>query len=216
MKKQLILFAVVILVFVPNVNSQTTKSRYLLSFSSNLFGSDIGSSIVNASYSWYEVEKNHNISSLKINPRLGYFLTGNFAGGLDLALSYSSRKYGTTNLSEVLYGAGPFVRFYTSPTKRFNPFIETNGTILVISSNNHLYGGGGVQENYFNVFGGMGVSYFIIENLAFELLGGYACYMRADKTSGNTYYNLNSLALKVGVCIVLGKKPNKYLAKGKL
>jgi hypothetical protein len=207
--KKILLIAFLFFGIISGIKSQNYKSHYLLGFSTNFFGTDLGSDWVNASYSWYDTEK-HKISYMKINPRFGYFVTSNLVTGLDLEFSYSSSKFGPTKLSTVLKGIGPFARFYTSTSKRFNPFIEASGTLLTIKSKNHYdYGENEGQEDYFNLFGGMGVSYFIKENLAFEVLGGYAYYIRADKVSGYTYDNLNSLAFRVCISIVLGKKLNK-------
>jgi hypothetical protein len=207
--KKILLITFLFFGIISGIKSQNYKSHYLLGFSTNFFGTDFGSNMVNASYSWYDAEK-RNISVFKINPRLGYFLTNKFVTGLDLAFSYYSTKSGTTRISDILTGVGPFARFYTSTSKKINPFIEASGTLQTIfSKNQYDYGDSKHEEDYFNLFGGIGVSYFIKENLAFEVLGGYAYYKRADKISGHTYDNLNSLTLKAGVSIVLGKKLNK-------
>lgn len=205
MKKTFLIIAVVVLL-VPGIKSQNFKSRYLLSFSSDVFGTDIGSGLGNASYSWYDTEKNHTFSAININPRAGYFLTNYFVAGLDAVFAFSSQEY-TTKSSVLSYGLGPFLRFYTSPSKKVSPFLETSCTLLNVEYKNHSYGNGKISRNYLNLFGGLGISYFITENLAFEALGGYAYLIRADKTSGETYYNLNSLALKAGITIILGKVP---------
>lgn len=139
---------------------------------------------------------------------MGYFLTNNLAAGLDLALSYSSHHAGETKSSEVNYGIGPFVRFYVNPVKKLIPFLEASGTFLSENHRSYYKVENKSHEGFFNLFGGIGVSCFIKENLAIEALGGYSRYLRTYKTTAQTYYDVNSLALKVGVIFILGNASN--------
>jgi len=198
---------ILILLFLTNLtilqinNAQTNKGRIVLSFSSNILGMNIGSSLLNTSYSW---EGDNEQTALNLTPRIGCFLGNNIAGGVDISLFYTSSKSGSDKATNTISGLGPFIRFYNSTTKNTKPFFELNASYLS-SKSKYNDVGYSVTIHIYNFFVGAGISYFAKENLAFEVVGGYSCYIPSNEDSKT----INSLSLKVGIVLLFDKKEKK-------
>ncbi len=97
------------------------------------------------------------------NPKAGYFVTEDFAVGLELGIgSYKEELAGTDTEKQSSFAAGVFGRYYFLDLgKRFKTFAEVGvgfGTVK--------YDLADVKEKFVGAGVGLGINYFVKENIA--------------------------------------------------
>jgi len=82
--------------------------------SANIMGLSFSNSTIKSDASGFVEPASDKLTSININPRIGYFLANQFAVGLDISLAYMNQKSGTSSdeSSQSLFSTGPFVRYY--------------------------------------------------------------------------------------------------------
>jgi|JI7StandDraft_1071085.scaffolds.fasta_scaffold40101_3 hypothetical protein len=140
-------------------------------------------------------------SAYNLNLRYGRLVANNFAVGISVPLTYSR----IDQQSELTYGGGPFIRYYSpfeeteGEGSKLNLLLEARGTYSQSSfedrnlkiNRNTGYMGGAV---------GVGVIYFFNESVGLETLADYTflySLSNSDKSNG--------LSLNIGFQIYLNK-----------
>lgn len=105
-------------------------------------------------------------SSFNFNPKAGYFINDDFALGLQLGIGSSKVDNDGSETTNSSFNAGVFGRYYFLDLgKRFKTFAEFGGGINSTKSEQE-----GVDEDFktngFNVGAGLGINYFVKENIA--------------------------------------------------
>lgn len=130
------------------------------------FGFEKGNIILEGSLGLYsENDKNteEKVSGFSLNPKAGYFVTEDFAVGLELGIgSYKEELAGTDTEKQSSFAAGVFGRYYFLDLgKRFKTFAEVGvgfGTVK--------YDLADVKEKFVGAGVGLGINYFVKENIA--------------------------------------------------
>lgn len=130
------------------------------------FGFEKGNIILEGSLGLYsENDKNteEKVSGFLFNPKAGYFVTEDFAVGLELGIgSYKEELAGTDTEKQSSFAAGVFGRYYFLDLgKRFKTFAEVGvgfGTVK--------YDLADVKEKFVGAGVGLGINYFVKENIA--------------------------------------------------
>ncbi|HSO85820.1 MAG TPA: outer membrane beta-barrel protein [Draconibacterium sp.] len=104
---------------IANVYAQTQKGVFLLGAGTNLDFSFLNRQVSTDSYESDKVKNN----SFELTSRLGYFLTDNFAIGIDFVSSNATVKEDGDIYKSNTFAIGPFTRFYFGQ-KNFKPFIH--------------------------------------------------------------------------------------------
>jgi hypothetical protein len=131
-------------------------------------------------------------TSIRLDPRGGYFFADKLAAGLTLAYDFQKSNVGSSfsEPSQSL-GIGPFVRYYFLPIeKRVNILAEVNGAYSRVFDAD----AGALQYGFLG-----GIALFLNSTVALELLPGY----RAYKTCGDIKSNKNSFVMNIGLQIHL-------------
>lgn len=146
-------------------------------------------------------------SSIKINPRIGYFVMDGLAVGAGINISIygykwdgSANKVNTTSLA-----FAPFARYYTDMG------LFGHGSVSLGSGKNKFTQDiGGTEtttETKFGLFGfeiGGGFAYFLNDNVAIEPLLVYGSNSLKDKTVAPNTKNINGgIQLRIGVRVFL-------------
>ncbi|MBN2615789.1 MAG: hypothetical protein JXR71_08860 [Bacteroidales bacterium] len=145
----------------------------------------------------YDLQRGHNLFTIKLQPKAGWFLNQYFCLGAQTGLGYGHEKIyssvsGETqqywfNTNAYVLEAGPLVRFYY-PAKRNAAFFHTaflyqhvrevTKTDYKNLSNNIRTHGGSVQL-------GIGYAFFITPNIGIELLPAYQWTFSKATVSGD-------------------------------
>ena len=141
-------------------------------------------------------------SNFTFTPKAGYFITNNFALGLELGFGSNKRDdYGSTPSVEKdnVMGIGVFGRYYFAELgQRFKVYSELG--VGYLSYKNELEDGNGTTENKASGFGidaGLGFNYFVTPkvaiNFALSDLIGYNTYKPENGEATNNFYvNINN------------------------
>lgn len=170
-----------------------------------MLGTDLGSGIASTTSNGL-LSLNFGLNEgagfdLGISPKLGYFLSDNFAVGAITNLGFSrSPESGGESTNTTVYGIQGFTRFYVRPaearlddivrTGRF--FLETNAGIAGVNIK------GGPTTNGFAFGFGPGYTYFLNPNIALETSAKY----NGLTGGGNRAYQ-HSLGLNLGIQVFL-------------
>ena len=109
------------------LNAQTTKGKFLLELSSNMF--DLGYTNSKSKSDDGTDEQTRHGFNIGVTPAVGYFVIDNLALGIDFNIGLQTGKSGDgSNYTFVTSHIGPFVRYYV-PTTKVLPFFELGGSI---------------------------------------------------------------------------------------
>jgi outer membrane protein W len=207
--------AILFLLFTSSAFGQLTKGNYFLFGSSNL---DISTDKTKESTDGIYHLKDKG-SSFYLKPGVGYLVMDNLVAGLQLYLStYESHgaTHGTEgNKHSSFYTSfGPFARYYFLEQDKLKPMAQisfgighdktkdtTPGTgIGTSTSSTHE-----TSNGTFDFALGVGASYFISENVAFDGLLGYNIEKSKDKINTSLGGKTSGLSLEFGVSITISK-----------
>ena len=193
--------------------AQVEKGNWFLGGSSNLeFNSDKEKiKIDNTTNDWATYR------DFDFRPQVGYFVIDKLPVGIAMDISLDKTKY-EINDSESTWNdfiIGPFVRYYIADLDGFMPFAEAS-LGLGAGKETSTYGGSSdedVQEyNAFNIKLGVGGTYFVTENVGFDLFIGYRRNQNTYKdenengrASGDVTYSYGGLDFNLGIVVSLGK-----------
>lgn len=126
-----------------------------------------GSWLVSGSmYSNSEKTGDDESSGFGFAPKVGFFVTEKIAvGGKFIYSSEDKYTAGSLTMDKVGLGFGVFGRYYELPGSQFSPFIEVGVDYMSLDnkmSNN--------KENELGLGFGLGISYFVADNIALDIL----------------------------------------------
>ena len=226
--KKVILLAGILCVFnLSMLFAQTEKGTFLLGMSSSMSLSGNGSNMMSLEFSStnYKSDGSNSmgsnplkLTSFNLLPKVGYFVTPNFALGLDMSLSlYGSKDnsgYSDTNMNSTLFGAGPFIRYYI-PTGRVFPFCELGGSIgTIITNTKYINKTVETRQSLSTIGGGVGAAVLLGNHASFDVLLDYRSITVKDKQDNiNNYRTVKgTIGLKVGFTIFFGRPKEKAVA----
>ena len=165
--KQLI-FILLLSCIAITVNSQITKSNWLIGGSASL------SSLKSSKTAAVQFRQTHVLGTAQI----GYFVKDKFVVGIGPSCSFSSNHAGATNL---IIGIGPFSRYY---------FLHTDNVFNLFAEGSYSYGintgkgqGPAQKSNTFSISGGP-VLYFNT-SVGLEFIFAYSTTKVVDFTGSN-------------------------------
>jgi long-subunit fatty acid transport protein len=158
----------------------------------------------NSTYSGQN-ESSTRLTTINIQPRVGYFVTNNFVLGLDVAISRSSYNDDDSDYESNGISAGPFVRYYF-PGDKIMPFIEAYGSYGIITAKYESdYSDSKDKNNLTSVGGGAGLAFILSKKVNLDLMAGYNSFTRKDDDSDySSSSTLNSITINMGFSIILG------------
>ncbi len=144
-----------------------------------------------------------NKTFIELSPSAGYFLTDDFAAGVNVALAYSKNGKGSVAIRETSFGFGPFIRYYTG-SAGVRPFLEGN---VNFASTKYKTSNGSTTSTGLNYFVGPGAAIFLNRNVALEALAGYSHNANKNQ-SGN-----GGFAFKLGFQVYLSNAEVKTVTQ---
>ena len=221
--KKLLSVTVFIVICSLLIEAQTSQGNFLVGISSSLSVAGTGPDLMSIGYSTTrdksdasgfqesDADKTFNLNLL---PKIGYFVSDNFALGLDLSLAISNSDYNSSMVNpkstSTMINVGPFIRYYF-PTGTVAPFFELGtsfGHVKSTYSYSYDYGSYN-EENKGGIFllnGGLGIAAPLGDKASLDLMAGYN-RMRAKDTKDNpdndrTIYN--NFGIELGFVVFLG------------
>lgn len=158
----------------------------------------------------YEEPDPDKITSFNLVPKIGFLVINNLAVGLDLSFSFNAYKdgYYDSKVTETLFAAGPFVRYYF-PVDKVKPFIEAGGAFGLLNEKYEYEGDSDTDKGgIWNLGGGVGMAVPIGDQVTFDGLMGFNSLVRKDKENNpdNERYVFNTFGLRIGFVVLLGSK----------
>lgn len=136
-------------------------------------------------------------TEFQIVPRVGYFVSENFAIGAQLG--YISREYplstefGYVDVKNSGFQAGAFARYYSTPASAFSFFGQLSATYASVKT--EVDGGEDFKTNGFEFGVAPGISYFVSDHIALETTFGMLGYSSVkpdvDGAESTDTFNLN-------------------------
>ena len=227
MKKLILLTGILCVLNLTMLKAQTEQGTFFLGMSSSMSLSGNGSHMMSLEFSSTNDKSDGSNSmgsnplkttSFNLLPKVGYFVTPNFALGLDLSLSLYGSKgtpgYSDINMNSTLLGAGPFIRYYI-PTGRVFPFCELGGSIGTIITNNQFINKSvETSQSLSSIGGGVGIAALMGKHASFDVLLDYRSITVKDKQDNIDNYRTvkGTIGLKVGFTIFFGRHKEKAVA----
>jgi outer membrane protein W len=173
-------------------------SLTVLSNGQNLTGK--GTFSINGTISFTSTSQenvDNNTSVLILNPGVDYFIIDNFS--LGLALSIQDISYGSS--SNTTWGVGPSARYYLNEEKA-KPFL-----LIAYSYAKQNSSGSNNDITQNNIQLGVGMDYFISDNVAVESLVSYT-FINIKYPAVYSYYSIQetkakALAIGIGLNVFL-------------
>ena len=216
MKKAILLITVLCFLALPASQAQISKNRSLLGVSTSLSYLNFGSDLVSVGFSNVKYKGNSadyvdpdvtSVTSINIQPKFGYFITNNFALGLDLSLGSSTiRPQSGGKNTSTSFVVGPFVRYYISGSK-IMPFFELNSQFGSSSYNSDYMGSSSSSTSSLRSFGGgAGLAVKVGEKVTFDMMAVYNSWSEKAKENNpnNNRIVQGTLAFKFGFAILFG------------
>lgn len=216
MKKAILLITVLCFLALPVSQAQVSKNRSLLGVSTSFSYVNFGSDLVSLGFSSVRYKGNSadyvdpdvtRVTTINIQPKFGYFITNNFALGLDLSLGTSINKPksgGKTTLTT--FGIGPFVRYYISGSKVM-PFFEINSQFGSLSSKDEYQGySSSSSSSIRSIGGGAGLAVKLGEKVTFDMMAVYnSLSEKAKENNPNDNRTVQgTLGFKFGFAVLFG------------
>ena len=135
--------------------------------------------------------------NFNIAPGLGYFVVNDF--GISLQTSYAISN-GNTDSQMSQFSVLPGVIYYVPTGSIVRPFVQAGGGYVNISTKIPL-SSGGKATNWFNGYmlaGGVGVAFFVRENISIELAGQYASVKTSFSGDSSIKMNMDGFSGSIG------------------
>jgi len=202
-------------------SSQMKKGDMLIGISSSLNMLGSGSNVMNLDFSSVKYKSNaedylepgaDKLTSYNLQPKAGYFITNKFALGLDLNLSISKNKDGSSNdeITQSSFSIGPLFRYYI-PSEKVMPFFEVS---TAFGSLTNKYQSVNLNDKstsrITSLGGGFGIAAPLGEKVTFDVLVGYSSLIIKDKDKDNNPDDektvIGTFGINFGFTIILGAK----------
>lgn len=167
-----------------NVNAQEVEPT---------FGFEEGGIILEGSLGFNSTkDKNTDVKTngFSINPKIGYFITDDFAVGIEGAYGSSTREIAGTDVNDdKTFGAGVFARYYFLELgNRFKTYTELGVGYASIKDK--------INDNKADGFGAglnLGINYFVTDNIAISFgLADVLSYTSAKADGGKAVSGFNA------------------------
>jgi len=226
MKNLLILTVSILTINFGVLSAQTNKGTIFIGGTTAQNFTETGYNFMSLGYSsgttkadidGYESPDPTKLFSVNLMPKAGYFVLDNLVVGLDVNLAFSKINYGSNSgeYSELMIGAGPFIRYYIPKTKIL-PFFELKSLYGTIKDKtNYLFSGELFEyESNASVLtfgGGVGIAVPIGKKVNFDILVGYDYYTIKETEDNESNYRdvVGTIGLKLGFTILLGSDKNE-------
>jgi len=160
------------------------------------FGFNEGDVLLEGNVSFSSTKNNNTDvkeNSFTFAPKAGYFLTDDFAVGVQLDVTNSKTEAGSAESKENTFGAGVFGRYYFLDLgQRFKTYGELGLGFASFKEENTF--GNTTNEIKASGFGagvGLGINYFVTEKIAINFaltdILSYTSYKRKDGESINSF-----------------------------
>jgi hypothetical protein len=144
-----------------------------------------------------ELNTAKNDSKIALTPSVGYFISNNFALGINGNLDYT--KIEKSKITT--WGVGPFARYYIG-SLNFRPFAHADVSFQANKNRNNLET---TKYNSKQYFLGAGLAVFLNRNVAVETLMGYR-HTTIHNSNSNGGFNL-----RIGFQVYLLKQKDESL-----
>lgn len=188
-------FMIALLLFSTITFAQTEKGRFTVS----------GRSSIDFSYSNTKFEGSGipdntatgDTYSFNITPAVGYFVLDDFA--VSLQTSYAINN-GNTESQMSQFAIMPGVIYYIPTGSIVRPFLQVGGGYVNISTKTPLTSGGKATNSFngYTLAGGIGIAFFVKENIAIELSGQYATVKTSFSGDSSIKMNLDGFSGSIG------------------
>lgn len=176
--------------------AQTEKGQFIVS----------GRTSLDFTYSSTKVEGNQipegsdssqDSYNFNISPALGYFVIDNLA--VTLQASYGINN-GKTHNEIAQFAIMPGIVYYLPTEKNVRPFAQVGGGYVNISSKTPLSSGGFATQSFggYTLAGGIGLAFFVKDNISIELSGQYARINTSYSADSSVKMDMNSFSGSIG------------------
>lgn len=188
-------FMIALLLFSAITFAQTEKGRFTVSGRSS-----IDFSYSNTKFEGSGIPDNTTTGdtySFNITPAVGYFVLDDFAVSLQTSYAISN---GNTESQMSQFALMPGVIYYISTGSIVRPFLQVGGGYVNISTKTLLTSGGKATNSFngYTLAGGIGVAFFVKENIAIELSGQYATVKTSFSGDSSIKMNLDGFSGSIG------------------
>ncbi|MEA5081756.1 MAG: OmpW family outer membrane protein [Dysgonamonadaceae bacterium] len=193
MKKRIYILFVMLLVAATTF-AQTEKGQFIVSGKSSL---DFTYSNTKLEAGYLPDEVSQEKYDLTISPAIGYFVIDNLAVVLQTSYGISDGKLEdqTSQLSLI-----PSAIYYFPASEIVRPFVQAGAGYVNISNKTSLDTGGKATQSFngYTLAGGVGVAFFVKENIAIELVGQYATINTSYSGDSSLKLNMNGISGAIG------------------
>ena len=211
MNRRFITATLLMLLFSAVVSAQVEKASWLFGGSSNL-EFDASTEKMKSGSTTNEVSK---YTDFDFRPQVGYFVIDKLPVGIFMDISLDKQKMSQSEdeYTWTSFVLGPFARYYITNLDGFMPFAQVSAGIGA-GKNSYTYSGNTSDSKYttFSFGIGIGGTYFVTENVGFDLLIGYRGDQEKYKNESpdrseteETTYKYGGVGLNLGIIVSLGK-----------
>jgi hypothetical protein len=214
----LLILSVFLPVFASGSFAQMNRGKVYIGVSSTFSLADLGPDIMGIGFTsikyksdqdGYEEPDPDRQTRFNLTPEVGFFVIDGLLIGIDISLAYSVAKDGEwdSKATQLLFGAGPFVRYYL-PTEKVIPFVDLGSSFGVFNSKYEDDSFDSEDKQSLMSFnGGVGMAVPVGDRVAFELMGGYNWFRVKDKedNADNERMVFGTVGMKIGVVVLLGR-----------
>jgi opacity protein-like surface antigen len=216
MKKTFFLIMTLCLFALSVTEAQVNKGRVLLGVSTSFSYVNYGSDLMSLGFTTIKQKSNSSeitesdpekVTTFNFLPKIGYFVTNNFAIGLDACIASSVEKVDAGEkftMSSV--GLGPFVRYYI-PGKKVMPFFEINSEFGTIKTHDEYQTYNSTSKTSMtSIGGGAGIAVKLGDKVTFDIMADYnSMSEKAKENNPNDERTVQgTLGFKFGFVILFG------------
>lgn len=134
--------------------------------------------------------------NFNITPMLGYFIIDNLAVTLQTSYAISDGK---TDNQMSQFAIMPGAIYYVPTGSAVRPFVQVGGGYMNISTKVPVMSGGKATQSFngYTLGGGIGVAFFVKDNITIELSGQYTSIKTSF--SGDSYIKMNMSGFSGGI-----------------
>lgn len=178
--------------------AQTEKGRFMAS----------GRSSLNFTYSKMNLngrnisgaDKSEDTYNLTLSPAIGYFVINDLAVSLQASYNINNGKM-ENQMSQ--FAIMPGVIYYVPTNAVVRPFVQAGGGYVTISTKTPLSSGGFATQSFngYTWAGGVGLAFFVKDNISIELAGQYASVRTSFSGDSSVKMNINGFSGSIGFAL---------------
>ncbi len=221
MRKLTLATVLLFLICFGGLNAQTSKGNIMLGASTVFNISGNNSDITGFGYSSIKQKSdapNYNepdadkVTGFNLSPKVGYFVIDNLALGINIDYFWYRNKNGQpeSKNTEVIFGAGPFIRYYF-PTSKVLPYAELNAGFASMKDTYESEAFDNVTKSSVTSLGiGAGVAAPLSDRFTLDVLVGYSSttIKEKDDNPDNERTVIGTVGIKLGLTFFFGLGAN--------